>query len=56
MDMLFNDKENIMAGKIVGCTKEGLMDMLWCKDCEEIPESLGCNRKRRRLGNGYVED
>ena len=53
--MLFNNQENIMK-EIVGCTKEGLMDMLWCKECEEIPESLGCLRKRRRLGNGYVED
>ena len=42
--------------KIVGCTKEGLMDMIWCNECDQIPESMGCIRKRRELGNGYVED
>lgn len=42
--------------KIVGCTKVGLMDMLWCEECDQIPETMGCIRKRRELGNGYVED
>ena len=42
--------------KIVGCTKVGLMDMLWCEECELEQGSMSCIDKRRKLGNGYIED
>lgn len=42
--------------KIVGCTKDGLMDMIWCETCEHDPESIACIKFRRTIGHGYVED
>lgn len=41
--------------KILGCTKEGFLDMMCCRDCECTPESVECIEKRQKLGNRYVE-
>lgn len=42
--------------KIVGCTKIGLMDMIWCNAYEHEPESIDYINFRRSIGFTYIED
>lgn len=39
-----------MSADIIGCERSRLLDITYCKDCDETPETKGCTEKRRRLG------
>ena len=43
-----------MVVDIIGCGRSRILDMSYCEDCVESPETKGCTERRRMFGVGFI--
>ena len=43
-----------MTADVIGCGRSRILDMTYCEDCDESPETKGCTERRRRLGAVFI--